>query len=163
MTYVILFTFSDTMQIGRGCQVLGLLCYIVVAVLVILHIIKKHTTQKITWACDLRLLTASVIVAFLARKYYSSCLQFNLFPHADASVADDFSKHCDKIRNCSYWAISPFATMFSTLVNNYLLIYRDFLYFFKNVFKVAFSRFLVFLFIWYGISRYVCLLWKHLS
>ena len=31
-------------------------------------------------------------------------------PHSDASAADNFRKQCDKRRNCSKRAISPFAT-----------------------------------------------------
>ena len=46
-----------------------------------------------------------------------------------------FWKHCDKIRNCSKRAISPFITMFSTLLNNYGLIYRKLPDFFRYVFE----------------------------
>ena len=34
--------------------------------------------------------------------------------HFEASTLDSFWKHCGKRRNCSSWAISPFATTFST-------------------------------------------------
>ena len=36
----------------------------------------------------------------------------------DTSTADHFEKNCSKQRNDSWWAISPFATMFQ-LLNNY--------------------------------------------
>ena len=48
-----------------------------------------------------------------------------------------------KRRNCSWWKISPFATMFSSLFNNLNLIYRDLLNLSKDVFKVVFCRFAV--------------------
>ena len=38
--------------------------------------------------------------------------------HFDAIAADDFWKHCGQKGNCSWLAISPLATMFSTLFNN---------------------------------------------
>ena len=38
--------------------------------------------------------------------------------HFDAIAADDFFKNCDQRWNCSSWAISPLATLFSTLFNN---------------------------------------------
>ena len=44
-------------------------------------------------------------------------------------AADDFCKHCDKWRNCSCWAISPFVTMFSS----------------KSIIYVHLKRFAVFL------------------
>ena len=34
------------------------------------------------------------------------------------SAIQDFLKHCGKRRNCSYGAISPFPTVFSTLLEN---------------------------------------------
>ena len=39
----------------------------------------------------------------------------------------EFWKHCDKKINCSWWTMSPFATMFSTVFSNYYYtqIYRD--------------------------------------
>ena len=49
---------------------------------------------------------------------------------SDASAADNFWKPCDKRRNCAKQAISPFATMFSTLfkkLNSHLLRYITFL------------------------------------
>ena len=42
-------------------------------------------------------------------KYIAS---LNPFQPINASAADDFLKHCDKRRNYSKRAISPFATMF---------------------------------------------------
>ena len=39
--------------------------------------------------------------------------------------------------NCSWWAVSPFATMFSTLFSNYTYIYRTFSCFCLVVFKVV--------------------------
>ena len=55
----------------------------------------------------------------------------------DTFAADDFWKHFGKWRNCSLWAISHFATMFSTLFNNCSFVYREFPYFWLNVFKVV--------------------------
>ena len=46
-------------------------------------------------------------------------------------------------RNCSKWAISPFASMFSTLFNYHTFIYRYFSYFRKDVFEVFCCRFIV--------------------
>ena len=61
---------------------------------------------------------------------------------ADASAADDFSKHCDKRRNCSKQAISPFATTFFQFSKQlHTLIYRDFLCFCPYVSKVLCCRF----------------------
>ena len=47
-----------------------------------------------------------------------------------------------KRRNCS-WAISVFATRISILLNNHTIMYRDFLYFGLNIFKVVCCRFIV--------------------
>ena len=44
----------------------------------------------------------------------------------DASAADDIWKHCAKIRNCSWWAIHLFATIFWTIFNNNTFTYRCF-------------------------------------
>ena len=41
---------------------------------------------------------------------------------SDASEADNFWKHCDKRRNFSWCAISPFATIFSIILNCYTFI-----------------------------------------
>ena len=57
--------------------------------------------------------------------------------------ATDFWKHCGKWRNCSSWAISPFATMFSTLFNNLVFLYSYFPLFCIDVFKVICCRFAV--------------------
>ena len=38
--------------------------------------------------------------------------------HYEAIAADDFWKHCGQGQNCSWWAISPLATMFSTSFDN---------------------------------------------
>ena len=46
---------------------------------------------------------------------------------SDTSAADDFWNHCDKRKNCSWWAISPFSTMISTIITIQTIIYRDFL------------------------------------
>ena len=73
---------------------------------------------------------------------------FPLMTHSDACAADDFWKHCDKRRNCSKRAISPFATMFSVDFSNYTFIYRDLPCFCMFVFKVVcwiFSVFSIFL------------------
>ena len=43
--------------------------------------------------------------------------------------------HCGKRRYCSWWAISPFAATFSTLFNNWTLIYWDFLMFLSRCFQ----------------------------
>ena len=53
----------------------------------------------------------------------------------DASAADVFWKHCDKRRNCSRRAISPFATKFSTICSNYSYINRDFFLFLSRHFQ----------------------------
>ena len=55
-------------------------------------------------------------------------IESNPFPHDtifDGYVADHFSKHCVKRRNHSWWAIYPFAIMFSTptLFNTYSFIF----------------------------------------
>ena len=42
---------------------------------------------------------------------------------SDASAAHNLRKHCGRRRNCSKWSIFPFATMFSTLLNNCSFIY----------------------------------------
>ena len=57
--------------------------------------------------------------------------------HSDTFAADDLWKRCDKRRNCSWWAISPLATMFSTLFNDYTLICGDISHFCQYVFKVV--------------------------
>ena len=46
--------------------------------------------------------------------------------HFDAIAAVEFWKYCGKSRNCSWWAISPLATMFSTSFNNYAIFYGNF-------------------------------------
>ena len=43
---------------------------------------------------------------------------YSINTHLDASTTDSFSKHCEKRRNCSKRAISPFPTMFSTKSDN---------------------------------------------
>ena len=50
------------------------------------------------------------------------CCRFvrNIFPNADSSVTDDFWKRCQ------WWAISPFAKMFSTVFNCHIFIYMHF-------------------------------------
>ena len=50
---------------------------------------------------------------------------------------------CGKRRNCSYWAISAFVTISSTLFNYHTIIYRDFLYFVLDNFKVICCRFVL--------------------
>ena len=45
-------------------------------------------------------------------------------------------KHSDKRRNCSKWAKYLFVLMFSTLFNNYSLIYKEFPSFWLNVFML---------------------------
>ena len=46
--------------------------------------------------------------------------------HFDATAAENFWKHCGQRWICSSWAISPLATMFSTLFNNKAIFYGDF-------------------------------------
>ena len=48
---------------------------------------------------------------------------------------------CGKRRNCSYWAISAFVIIISILFNYHTIIYRDFLYFVLDNFKVICCRF----------------------
>ena len=45
---------------------------------------------------------------------YSKLSISEIQTRSDASSADNPWKHCDKRGNCSWWAISPFSTMFST-------------------------------------------------
>ena len=47
----------------------------------------------------------------------------------------------DKQRNCSKQANSPFATVFSTLFNYYIITYRDFSHICLDVFQVVCCRF----------------------
>ena len=53
----------------------------------------------------------------------------------DASSADNFRDHCDKRRNCSWWAISPFSTMISTFIKNCSFIYIELPYIFTYMFS----------------------------
>ena len=65
-------------------------------------------------------------------------LTLNPFPNtdvSDVSTADNNWKHCDKKKNCSYWAVSSFAVMFSTLFKYYTIVYRGFQYFFLRCFE----------------------------
>ena len=55
--------------------------------------------------------------------------------HFDAVAADDFWKHCGQRWICSWWAISPLATMFSTLFNNWAIFKEIF-----QVFVIMFSK-----------------------
>ena len=72
---------------------------------------------------------------------------FNAFPHIDAFrrhlQQTTFWKHCDKRWNCSRRAISPFATMFSTLLNYYTFINRDVSNLSALYFKVVCRRYVV--------------------
>ena len=68
---------------------------------------------------------------------YTVITVFNPFPHTDASVADDFWKHCGQRINCLKRAISTFATTFSTIFSNYTLINGYFSPFSQYVFKVV--------------------------
>ena len=53
---------------------------------------------------------------------------FNPFPYiqtySDASTADNLWKHCEKRRNCSHWATSRFAIMFSTPFKTHSFIFQ---------------------------------------
>ena len=79
----------------------------------------------------------------------SNCL--TVFHHcnilSDASAVDDFWKYCKKMRNCSWWIISPFIAMFSALFNSSIFTYRDFkyscLYDLKVVYCICFMRYRV--------------------
>ena len=63
----------------------------------------------------------------------SSKLLCDPLPHTDAFwclCCRRIWNHLGKGRNCSWWAITPFATLISTLRNNHTFIHRDdFLYF----------------------------------
>ena len=58
----------------------------------------------------------------IVREYQTVKPYFKIFSylqtHFDAIAADIFWKHCSQMWNCSWWAISSLATMFSTLFNN---------------------------------------------
>ena len=74
----------------------------------------------------------------------SSLLTFSYIQRLfEASAADGFWKHCDKRRNCSKQAISPFATMFSTFFSNYTFIYWYCPSFCLDIFRVVGCRFVV--------------------
>ena len=68
---------------------------------------------------------------------------FNPFPPIDVSAADIFWKHCDKRRNCSKQAISPFATIFSISLSNNTYNCKMFPYFWVDIFNVICCRFAV--------------------
>ena len=61
----------------------------------------------------------------------------------NVSAAGDCWKYCGKRRSCSWWAISHFATILSTLFTSYTCIYRDIQYFDMAFFKVDCYRFIV--------------------
>ena len=64
----------------------------------------------------------------------------DIYTVSDAFAEDKFWKHCDRRRNCSKQAISPFATMFSILFSNCTFIYRYFPRFWLIVFKFFYCR-----------------------
>ena len=60
-----------------------------------------------------------------------------------ASAADNFLNYSGKRRNGSWRALSPFATMISTLFNNHTIIYTNLSYFGLDNFKVDCCIFIV--------------------
>ena len=83
----------------------------------------------------------TLILFYFHFKFFCNNFCVNLFPHKDA-----FWRLCSRpllktlTKGETAWsirAISTFATvLFSTLFNNYTIIYRDFSYFCQDVFKV---------------------------
>ena len=71
----------------------------------------------------------------------------NPFPHIDAfwrlCSRRLFGKHSDKRRNCTESAISPFATIFSTLSHRLSIQLWRFSMFWQNTFKVVCCRIVV--------------------
>ena len=63
--------------------------------------------------------------------------------HFYAIAADDFWKHCGQRRNCSWWAISPLATMFQLYLTVKLSFMQMFRVFATFVFEVICCRFVV--------------------
>ena len=57
----------------------------------------------------------------------------------DTSAADDFWKHCDKRRNCS-WSISRFAIMYN-LYSNFIAIFETIPQFWQDLFKIVCCNF----------------------
>ena len=68
---------------------------------------------------------------------------FNFFPGTLCFLTPAVNIFFENIMAKGEIAISPFATMFSTLFYNYILTSRDFQYFCLEVFKVDYCRFVV--------------------
>ena len=62
---------------------------------------------------------------------------FNPFQPADTSAAVDCWNRFDKRRNCLWWTISLFATMFSTLYILINLSFREIFYIIAKIFSAA--------------------------
>ena len=79
-----------------------------------LHTLRCYTLKVLKLQMDI------IILKFWIFCKCSKCLLTlsHLQTHFDAIAADDFWKHCGQRWNCSSWAISPLATMSSTLFNN---------------------------------------------
>ena len=53
----------------------------------------------------------------------------------------NYFEHCNTRKNCSLWAISHFATIFLTWLNNCTFIYRDFSFVCLDVLQIDCCRF----------------------
>ena len=67
--------------------------------------------------------------------FYICVDDMTIFPFVEASAADDFWKPCDKRRSCSKLAISPFATMLLSPLNNIFKFIESFHSFAQMVLK----------------------------
>ena len=116
---------------------------LVVKIVFCIFVIKDYIELCSTWYKCYKLGLTSIFIylcgvqSILNDKQSILCI-FHPFPPADA-----FWKHCGLGWNCSWWAISPLASMFSTLCNNYAIFYWNFSGFWHFIFKVVCCRFVV--------------------
>ena len=61
----------------------------------------------------------------------------------DASAADDFWQHYGKSRNCSWWVVYPFATVFSTCFAGLTLPVFKVLHIFAHMFSFFWCKLVV--------------------
>ena len=93
----------------------------------------SYTTRTVTTTASTRLLLLVIIMLTLSQTspgFYVSSLQV-------------FRKHCGKRRNCSLRAISPFPTVFSTCLKNFLAFSSNLKLSSANSFSLEESKFVV--------------------